>query len=182
MGINDRDYMKHSKGKSNAPGQDDVVDLNVLLIALGKLVVVFVAMIFCLRILPLIWIKLAAVVVVGYFGWRWISGMKIVKPAASTDAISSKRKTSSAGRRRQLSTIKRYEAAVDRSAKPDQNVVRLLVAYDAAGEFGKAKALIQRLDGEEFTESVAKELAALAKNYFPIKLETTETGVCFQLD
>ena len=174
MGINDRDYMKDSKGKS------DAIDLGAILIALAKLVVVFLGMIICLR-LPFIWIKLPAAIGVAYLGWRWISGVKKALPAASTDAYISESGSGDAGRQKQQSTIIRYEAAMGRSARPDQNAVRLLVAYDAAGEFGKVKTLIQRLDGEEFSEPVAKELAVLAGNYFPIELETTESGVRFKL-
>ncbi len=107
--------------------------------------------------------------------------MKKTKPVALINAKIPESRSEDDGRRKQRSTIERYEAAVDRAVRPDQNVVRLLVAYDAAGEFGKAKTLIQRLDGEEFSESVAKELSALAGNYFPIELETTDTGVRFKL-
>ena len=181
MGIYDRDYMKDSKGKSNASGREDVIALSVVVTMLAKLLVVFVAVFFCLRFLPSIWIKLAASVAVFYFGWRWIAWAKNTKSSASANVISSRRVTGSEGVQKQLSEIKRYEAAVDRSAKLDRNAVRLLVAYDAAGEFGKAKTLIQRLDGEEFPESVAEELETLAKNYFPVKLKTTETGVRFEL-
>jgi hypothetical protein len=172
--------MRDSKRKSNVSSQDDVIDLNAILIVVAKLVVVLLGMIICLR-LPFIWIKLPAAAGVAYLGWRWISGVKKPKPVASPHANSFESGRKGAGRQKQQSTIERYEAAFDRAAKPDQNVVRLLVAYDAAGEFGKVKTLIQRLDGEEFSEPVAKELSVLAGNYFPIELETTETGVRFKL-
>jgi hypothetical protein len=48
---------------------------------------------------------------------------------------------------------------------------------DAAGEFGKAKTLIQQLDGEVFNEEVAEELRVLAANDFAIELEPSGEGV-----
>ena len=182
MGIDDRDYMRDPKGRSRGSAQADVIDLNIIPALLGKLAVVFLALLICLR-LPFVWFKLAAVIGVAWLGWRWISGgtRTKAKPLASSDTPGSTSEPDNARRQTQRSKIELCEAAVARATRPDQNVVRLLVAYDAAGEFGKAKTLIQGLDGEEFAEPVAEELAALAGNYFPIELEPTATGVRFKL-
>ena len=183
MGIHDRDYMKDGKGKSNASGQDHVIRLSEVLIALAKLGVLFVLLILSLRF-PLIWIKIPLAMAVLFFGWRWLFRSEKKQGQGTAASIDSKLPEKSVPAERinpRRSNLEAYEAAVGRASKPDHNVVRLLIAYDAAGEFGKAKALIQRMDGQEFSASVGEEFRALAKNYFPIELEPTEAGVRFRL-
>ncbi len=71
--------------------------------------------------------------------------------------------------------------SVESSEDQGREVIQVLIAHDAAGEFGKAKTLIQELDGEEFPQEVGEELAVVVGNYFPIQLEPTESGVRFTL-
>ena len=172
MEIKDRDYMRDSEGKG------DVVKLSDILIILMKLVVLFVAFILCLRI-PSLWIKIPLVIGVFYGGWRWIFGAKTKKTGQSTRSTQSVEDAAVESPEDHQSTI---QAGAGHTPKPDLNAVRLLTAFDAAGEYGKAKALIQQLDGKEFPELVGKEFASVAGNYFPIKLKPTKYGVRFFLD
>lgn len=164
MGTHDRDYMKDSN-------KDDVFNLNEIFFLLVKLVVVFVFFVLSLRF-PVVWIKFPLAIAVLVFGWRWIFRAKKKKKVSSARS----------GGSRQPRTVPAGAALGAGAAKAqDHFVVKTLIAFDAAGEFGKAKTLIQQLDGEEFSEMVGKELAVVAGNYFPIELEPTENGVRFKL-
>lgn len=160
MGIHDHDYMKDSN-------QDDVFNLNEILLLLVKLVVVFVLFVVSLRF-PVVWIKFPLAFVVLVYGWRWI--FKAKKDSSSRSSASGS-----------VKQIENRQAGAEPRGGLDQEAIRTLIAYDAAGEFGKAKALIQQLNGDEFSEPMGKELAAVAGNYFPIELEPTEKGVRFKL-
>ncbi|MEC5128605.1 hypothetical protein VSU19_17725 [Verrucomicrobiales bacterium BCK34] len=166
MGTENRDKRKDSSG-------DDVINLNEVFALLAKLMVVFVLLVVSLRF-PLVWIKFPLSFVILALGWRWIfRGKKEQKVSAGRSTVSRKvtvMEPSGGG----LSGVKTVKAQ-------DHETVRALIALDAAGEFGKAKTLIQRLDGEEFSGPVGKELAVVAGNYFPIELEPTENGVRFKL-
>jgi len=163
MGIHDRDYRKDS----GSQGKVDVINLNEIFCTVGKLVLVFVALILCLRF-PLLWIKIPLAVAILYFGWRWIfRASKKTKIRSAADQ-----------KGRPPTVTVRSETI---QTEIDQDFVQRLVAFDAAGEFGKAKTLIQQLDGHAFPEPVAEELAVLARNYFPIELEPTGDGVRFKL-
>lgn len=180
MGLNDRDYMSSSRRKSRASG-DDIIDVKALFSIAAKFIVILIALIFALRF-PLLWVKIPLPIAILYFGWRWIS--KSVEKQRMVQKVETRRPgklAQSPAPTSPLDTIERFEAAADGPPNPDQNAIRLLVAYDAAGEFGRAKALIQHYDGEEFPEAVAEEFAVLAKNYFPVELEPTENGARFKL-
>ena len=125
----------------------------------------------CLRF-PILWIKIPLAIAVLVFGWRWIFRAKKKKAKVS----------SSRPRKKSVARVGSAAATESGTAKGSGNeVVKSLIALDAAGEFGKVKTLIQQLDGEEFSEEVGKELAVVAGNYFPIELEPTGTGVLFKL-
>ncbi len=166
MGTQNRD---HKKGSN----EDDVINLNEIIGLLLKLVVVFALLVVSLRF-PLVWIKFPLSFVVLAFGWRWIFRAK------KRRRVSSPRP----GAPRQPTVIPAVGVEVTETGgvkTQGHEAVRALIAFDAAGEFGRAKTLIQRLDGEEFSEPVGKELAVVAGNYFPVELEPTENGVRFKL-
>ncbi len=175
--------MKEPKRNSNSTGQDDVIHLGEILIKVVKMAAIFFLLIVSLRF-PLLWVKIPLLVAVLFFGWRWLFS---VKKKPKNAAISTSPRLPDRGFQAELynparAKLEYYEAAVGRAAKPDhQDVIQLLGAYDAAGEFGKAKALILRLNGQEFSPSEGEELRVLAKNYFPIELVPTEEGVRFTL-
>lgn len=174
MGINDWDYMKKDGGK------DDVINLRELVIVLLKLAVVFVAVILSFRF-PLLWIKIPLVICVLYGGWRWIFKAKKKKTVSSSPPKAPAKPVQAKVVSSRRLNLEQLEAEAGNPPKPDQSSIRLLIAYDAAGEFGQAKALIQHFNGKEFTEPVVEEFAVLARNYFPIELEPTESGVRFKL-
>lgn len=163
------------KGPKDKTDQEDIINLNDILFKLLKLAVVLFALLLSFRF-PVIWIKIPLAVAVLFFGWRWI--FKTKKNPRNRIPRSG---TSTTGSRKPMSAIERYKAAASQPDAPDHNSVQLLIAYDAAGEFGKAKTLIQSLDGRIFSESVAYELAILAGNYFPVELEPAEDGLRFKL-
>jgi hypothetical protein len=66
--------------------------------------------------------------------------------------------------------------------KEELSPAKKLIALGAADKFGKAKTLIQQLDGKEFPTEVGGALTVLAKNYFPFRLDDTDKGVKFFLD
>lgn len=175
--------MKDTKRNSNSTGQDDVINLGEVLIKAAKMAVIFFLLIVSLRF-PLIWVKIPLVVAVLFFGWRWMfRGKKKPKSAGISTSPRLPDKCFQAELYNPArAKLEYYEAAVGRAAKPDHHdVIQLLGTYDAAGEFGKAKALILRLNGQEFSPSEGEELRVLAKNYFPIELVPTEEGVRFTL-
>ncbi|MGY8640402.1 MAG: hypothetical protein ACKVJU_04810 [Verrucomicrobiales bacterium] len=174
MGINDRDYMKKDEG------QGDVINVGELVIVLLKLAVVFVAVILSLRF-PLLWIKIPLVIGVLFGGWRWIFNTKKKKTVSSTPPKEPEKLVQAKVVSSRRANLEQLEAEAGNPPKPDQSSIRLLIAYDAAGEFGQAKALIQHFNGKEFPEPVVEEFAVLARNYFPIELEPTESGVRFKL-
>ena len=139
---------------------NEVVQLNDVLYVIVKLLALLLLLFMSLRV-PVVWIKIPMAAALVYFAWRWFfRAKKKNEPANSPD------RTESSSLRK--ARIERLEAAVSRSSKPGQNVVRLLVAYDAAGEFGQAKKLIKSMDSKEFPEYLAEEFAVLARNYFPL--------------
>tara|TARA_B110000305_G_C19354000_1_gene595778 strand:- start:693 stop:1172 length:480 start_codon:yes stop_codon:yes gene_type:complete len=153
--------------------KDDVINLNEIFILLAKGLAIFILLMISLRI-PVLWIKIPLTFAVLILGWRWMFRAK--KKVASS-------KTSGASQVKRLAASS-ASVVVDETEKAgaeDGDAVRALVALDAAGEFGKAKSLIQQLNGEEFSESVGKELVVVAANYFPVELEPTENGVRFKL-
>ncbi|MDF1740564.1 MAG: hypothetical protein P1U86_15490 [Verrucomicrobiales bacterium] len=162
-----------NRGKRRDSSQDDVINLNEVIALLAKLVVVFVLLVVSLRF-PLVWIKFPLSFVILAFGWRWIfRAKKKQKVSTSRPGVPREVTVMEVGGGG-LSGVKTVKAQ-------DHETVRKLIALDAAGEFGKAKTLIQRLDGEEFSGPVGRELATVAGNYFPIELEPTENGVRFKL-
>jgi len=167
MGIHDRDYMKDSN-------KDDVVNLNEIFVLLAKLLVVFVLLLVCLRF-PVLWIKIPLAIAILVLGWRWMFRAKKKKVRSTRSPKVSRAK--SVGSASDSNSAKNG----DKAGSDDGEVVRTLIAYDAAGEFGKAKSLIQQLNGEEFPEEVGKELVVVAANYFPVELEPSENGVRFKL-
>lgn len=175
--------MKDTKRNSKPTGQDDVIHLGDLLIKVVKMAVIFFLLIVSLRF-PLLWVKIPLLVAVLFFGWRWMFAVK-KKPKNAT--VSTSPRLPDKGFRAEVynpgrAKLEYYEAAVGQVAKPDHHdVIQLLSAYDAAGEFGKAKALILRLNGQEFSASEGEELRVLAKNYFPVEMVPTEGGVRFTL-
>jgi len=150
--------------------EDDVFNLNEILLLLGKLVLVFVVFVLSLRF-PVVWIKFPLAFVVLVYGWCWIFRAKKKKPLSSNRSSASVK----------VKQIEARQIGAEQTVGLDQDAVLALIAYDAAGEFGKAKALIQQLNGEEFSEPIGKKLAAVAGNYFPVELEPTENGVRFKL-
>ena len=161
MGLDDRDYMKDDS--------DDVVNLNEILVAGFKLIAILALLLILLRIPP-IWIKLPLMIAVLFVGWRWIARPSRKKPVA--------RKRKAPAREKPVPT---RSSAANRPQE-ELSPVKKLIALDAAGEFGKAKTFIQQLDGQEFPTEIGEELAVLAKNYFPVRLDETEEGVKFCLD
>ncbi len=166
MGRQDRDKRKDSN-------QDDVINLNEIFALLAKLVFVFALLVVSLRF-PLLWIKFPLSFVILFYGWRWIFRAKKQRNVSATRSRAPREVTVILPGNGGVSGVRTVKAQ-------DHETVRALIAFDAAGEFGKAKTLIQGLNGEEFSEPVGKELAAVAGNYFPIELEPTENGVRFKL-
>lgn len=161
MALDDRDYMKDNS--------DDVINLNEIIPAGLKLIAVLVLLVLCMRIPPL-FVKIPLMLAIMYLGWRWITRPSRLKRNAAKRRRRVARKTISSGPTETPAT------------EENRNPVKMLIALDAAGEFGKAKTYIQQLDGQEFSPDEGKELAVLAKNYFPVRLEETEKGVRFYLD
>ena len=174
MGLQDRDYMKSGSTGSPKPGSDDSIEIKKVAALLGKLFVLFVAIFLSLRF-PMVGVKIALVAVTLYLGWLWIfrTGRKKTKQpeqsgqSANTAECDHSSNTDSA-------------PAIE-SKQPGREEIRQLIAWDASGEFGKVKSLIQSLDGEVFPDDVAEELALLARNYFPIHLEPEQNGTRFVL-
>ena len=175
--------MKEPQRKSNSSGQDDVINLGEVLIKAAKMAAIFFLLVVSLRF-PLIWVKIPLAAAVLFFGWRWMfRGKKKPKSAViSTCPRLPDKRFPGEFYNPTRAKLEAYEAAVGQVANPDHHdLIQLLIAYDAAGEFGKAKALILRLNGQEFSTSEGEELRVLAKNYFPIEMVPTEEGVRFTL-
>ena len=152
MRINDRDDIKDSG--------DDIINLTDLIVMALKSEVIFIGLLFCLRF-PLIWVKIPLAIGLLFIGWRWIFRAK--KSA------------------QQAPPLRSAPANRNTDSRRDRSIIQALIAHDAAGEFGKAKTMIQQLDGKEFPEVEAKELLTIAGNYFPVALEPTANGYRFKL-
>lgn len=162
MGLDDRDYMKQSD-------EEEVIQLKDIIFGVAKLVLVFIFFIFSLRF-PILWIKIPLALAILFLGWRWIvrgwnKGLK-----NTTSATPSR-----------PSQPRYLDTGSQEPNRDEEDVIKRLIAHDAAGEFGKAKTLIQSLDGRIFPEAEARELAVIARNYFPVILEETENGYRFGL-
>lgn len=163
-------------GDKTSEEDEVVVNLNHLAISAGKFLVLLIALALCMRI-PLIWLKIPVAVGAIYLGWNWI--WRSAKLINSSSPLSKGKKAEF--RQDYQAAIKFYEKAAGRPPRPGYNSVRLLVAYDKAGEFGRAKALIQHFDGKEFPESEEDELRAVVSNYFPVELQRSLNGVRMKL-
>lgn len=155
MGLDDRDYMKDA--------DDDVVNLGALVVTAAKVVVILIACFFWIRF-PVLWVKIPVIAAILFLGWRWIFRSKKKRVPMSRPG---------------KPVLERSQPALESVSTRDP--IRMLIALDAAGEFGKAKTLIQQMDGEELSREDGEELAILARNYFPIELVPTEHGVRFRL-
>ncbi len=162
---------------------DDVFHLSDILIALGKIVLTMVALMLCMRF-PVIWIKIPLMVAVLYFCWRWLFKPAKKKPVQVEESLQRPKEIEppKPSRKKRQPFVVKQDGRAGQAPKPDSTAVRQLIAYDAAGEFGQAKALIQYLNGKVFPEPDGKEFAVLAGNYFPVKLEPADDGVRFVLD
>ena len=174
MGFDDRNSRKESNGTSVE--EERVVNLNEIIAIIAKLAVLLLLLFLTQRV-PVIWIKIAAPIVILLFGWRWLSqSFKTTQPQTAFD-----RGKLAEARQDYDSAIRHYEEALGGNIKPNQVAVRLLVCYDAAGEVGRTKTMIQQIEGREFPDSVAEELEDLASNYFPVVMEKTANGVRLKL-
>ncbi len=162
-------------------GKNDVINLNELAVAFLKLIGVGILLLLCVRFCPFVWGKLILAVLVLIFGLRWVfrSVGKGKKPASRRQAPpraqvnrATPKAQSPASRQRSASVV---------AADDDEDVIQRLIAFDAKGEFGKAKTLIQSLDGKKFSQAEAERLEVLAKNYFPVAIEPTGEDYLFKL-
>jgi len=185
--MDEQEHKRESKSKATpgkAPDTEEVINLADVIIILAKVALILGGLFFCLRF-PVIWIKLPAMITILSLGLWWLIKPKKLKPEklkkSPLKALPGDENHYQAGRKAEAAknyeeAIFHYERAVGNPVRPGYQSVRLLAVYHAAGQYGRAKGLIQRLVGGDFPESVADELESLAANYFPVRMERTRNG------
>ncbi|MEM7698808.1 MAG: hypothetical protein AAF236_10425 [Verrucomicrobiota bacterium] len=154
------------KPRKSGSDRDEVLNLNDIAVVLLKLVAIFLSLIFLLRF-PVLWIKLPLAGMLLFFGWKWIMRTMRATPAPRSRMV----KDAPIDRPR-LAT----SSSTRRHEEFSSDVCAKLVALDAAGDFAGARALVEGLDGQEFPEEEAQEIAQLARNYVEVELEPTDLG------
>lgn len=174
MGIDDHNPLKDPS--HNSDSGERVMNLNEIVVIVARVTVLLFLLFIALR-MPPVWLKIGGSIAVLALGWRWL--LKSTKRTVNLTPFEEGKRAEE--RQDYRSAIEYYEKALGGTLKPNPIAVRLLVCYDAAGEVGRAKTMIQQIDGSEFPESVAEELETLAANYFPITMEKTQNGVRLNL-
>ncbi|MEM0969187.1 MAG: hypothetical protein AAGJ31_07555 [Verrucomicrobiota bacterium] len=140
--------------------------------AFFRLFVAFFLSLLALRIPGPLFLKLGVALLILSLGWRWISRSheRSSRSNRYRDGLAEE------SRRNYSAAIEHYQVAMQETSRINHIAVRLLACLHAAGEVGKAKALIEKMDGHEIPDSVAGELEDLVAHYYPAQLQRTPNG------
>ncbi|MEM7383415.1 MAG: tetratricopeptide repeat protein [Verrucomicrobiota bacterium] len=170
MGINDPDNIRK-------PETPRLVSAHNVIGFLWKMLVVLLGMILCLRVPGPVILKLGLAALALLLGLLWIGrGFQRQRSGDATESATVRRGRQFENRKDYEKAIAQYEEAAKREPRVTSVLVRLLAAYDAAGEAGKARTLVSQLDGRLFQSSEVAELREIAGKYWMVDFEEARGG------